>query len=103
MKFIKVEVFLPIYNKEKMIAALNDKDILKYGYYDSVYSETRVTGHFRPLEGADPTEGKLGEVAAIEEIKLEFRILANGKDKTLEIIKENHAYEEPVINMVELL
>lgn len=103
MKFIKVEVFLPIYNKEKMITALNKNDILKYGTYDSVYSETRVTGHFRPLEGSNPREGQIGQVCDIEELKLEFRIKADDKDKTLAIIKENHAYEEPVINMVELL
>lgn len=103
MKFIKVEVFLPAYNKEKVISALNKEDILKYGSYDNVYSETIVKGHFRPLEGANPTEGKIGEVCDIEEIKLEFRIKKEDKERTLRIIKDNHVYEEAVINMIELL
>lgn len=103
MKFIKVEVFLPVYNKEKLIRALNEKEILSYGPYDSVYSETRVTGHFRPLEGANPAEGKIGEVSSIEEVKLEFRIRAEDRDLALDTIKENHVYEEPVINLIELL
>lgn len=103
MKFIKVEVFLPPYNKEKVVTALNEERVLKYGFYDNVYSETRVKGHFRPLEGSNPTEGKIGEVCDIEEIKLEFRIRKEDKNKTLEIIKNNHAYEEAVINMIELL
>ncbi|MDD7306432.1 MAG: hypothetical protein PUG67_07560 [Peptoniphilaceae bacterium] len=103
MKFIKVEVFVPTYNKEKLITALNDNDILKYGFYDRVYSETRLTSHFRPLEGAKPREGKINQTCHMEEIKLEFRIKDSDKEKTLAIIKENHAYEEPVINMIELL
>lgn len=103
MKFIKVEVFLPPYNKEKVVTALNNQGILKYGLYDSVYSETRVKGHFRPLKGSNPTEGIIGEVCDIEEIKLEFRIRKEDKHKTVEIIKDNHAYEEAVINMIELL
>lgn len=94
---------MPIYNVEKMVKALNDAGILKYGYYDSVYSETKVKGHFRPLEGADPTEGEIGKVCNINEIKIEFRIKEEDRDKTLKTIKENHAYEEAVINMMYLI
>lgn len=58
VKFMKVEVFIPLANKEKLIDALADRGILKYENYDRVYSQTKVLGHFIPLENANPFIGE---------------------------------------------
>lgn len=103
MDYIKVEVFVPEADKWKLIDGLNEKEILKDDGYDSVFAESKVTGHFTPLEGSDPDIGKIGEHTTVKEVKLEFRIKASDKDEVYMIIKDKHPYEVPVINFIELL
>lgn len=103
MEFIKVEVFIPDVDKWKVIDALNKEEILKDDGYDSVFSETPVTGHFTPLEGSDPDIGNIGEHTTVDEVKLEFRIRSYDKDRVDEIIKASHPYEVPMINYIKLL
>ncbi len=103
MKYIKVEVFVPEEDKWNIINALNKKEILRDNGYDSVFSETSLIGHFLPMEGSSPDKGEVGELADIRELKLEFRIKAKDKELVFDIIKENHPYEVPVINFIELL
>ena len=45
-------------------------------------------------------ENKIEEV---QESKLEFRIRREDLEETMRIIKENHPYEVPVINVIELI
>lgn len=103
VKFMKVEVFIPLANKEKLIDALTSCGILKYENYDRVYSQTKVLGHFIPLENANPFIGEKKEESQVEEVKLEFRIKSKDKEKVFKIIKENHPYEVAVINFIGLL
>jgi len=103
MKYIKVEVFVPNENKWQVIEGLNEKEILKDNGYDSVFSQTPVTGHFIPLERSNPDKGEVGKACEVNEVKLEFRIKAERKDEVFRIIKANHPYEVPIINFIELL
>lgn len=103
MDFIKVEVFVPEENKLDIIEGLNKKELLKDKGYDSVFSETPVLGHFIPLEGSNPNRGKLGNLADIREVKLEFRIRKSDRDLAFNIIKDKHPYEVPVINFIDLV
>lgn len=103
MRYIKVEVFVPEEDKWQVIDGLNEKEILRDDGYDSVFAESKVTGHFTPLEGSKPDKGDIGKHTTVDEVKLEFRIDASKKDEVFSIIKANHPYEVPVINFMELL
>lgn len=103
MAYIKVEVFVPDEDKWSVIDGLNAREILKDGGYDSVFAETKVTGHFTPLAGSSPDIGEIGEHTTVSEVKLEFRIKKEDKDKVYKIIKDTHPYEVPVINFIELI
>lgn len=103
MKYIKVEVFVPDEDKWQVIDGLNKKEILKDNGYDSVFAESKVLGHFTPLSGSNPDKGDIGKHCEIDEVKLEFRIASDKKDEVFDIIKQNHPYEVPVINFIELL
>ena len=103
MDYIKVEVFIPEKDKQKVIDGLNEKEILKDNGYDSVFSETPVIGHFIPLEGSNPNIGEIAKLERVNEVKLEFRIKAVDKDLAYKIIKENHPYEVPIINFISLI
>lgn len=102
-KYLKIEVFIPKENLVELANSLNEKDILRDGNYDYVFATTNVTGSFRPLEGANPHIGKIGEVSQVEEVKLEFRINRDDLDEFKRTIELIHPYEEPVVNIIELL
>lgn len=103
MTYIKVEVFVPDADKCKVIDALNKDEFLKDNGYDSVFSETKVIGHFIPLDGSSPDIGNIGEHTEVFEVKLEFRIRKEDKDKVYKVIEDSHPYEVPVINFIELV
>ena len=69
----KVEVFIPEGYVDAMREQLNARGVLKVGDYDHVLSAAKVTGYWRPLEGANPHSGSVGEISCASECKLEFR------------------------------
>lgn len=82
--------------------ALNEARLLGQGNYDYVFSATKVLGHWRPLEGAEPAIGEVGEISQEPELKIEFRIEYEQRQKTEAIIRQHHPYEEPAINFIPL-
>ena len=103
MEFIKVEVFIPKENAEEFMKKVNELGVLEEKNYDCCYAETRVKGHFRPLKGAHPTIGNIGELEMVEESKLEFRIRKKDLEKVHVNMLKYHPYEVPVINYIKLI
>lgn len=92
---------------ERYIASLrnrlNEAGILTVGNYDNVISYSEVKGYWRPLEGANPYDGEIGNVSSGTECKMEFRCQLQRVDAVKTIIKAIHPYEEPIINVIPLL
>ena len=103
MSYVKVEIFVPAENTDDLIAALNEAELLKDGNYDYCYSTMPVKGHFRPLDGANPFIGEVGEIAEVYELKVEFRIKAVDRKIAEMVILEKHPYETPVVNFIGLV
>ena len=101
--FYKVEVFIPENNVEQFIFKLNERGYLKDGPYDNVFAASPVMGHWRPLEGSHPHIGATNELSCEKEMKLEFRIKKADIIPALQIMKDAHPYEVPVINVLEIL
>lgn len=73
------------------------------GNYSHCAFVSEGRGYFMPLEGSHPTVGAIGRIEEVEELKIEFIC---GRDKAIEIIaaiKKVHPYEEPAIDVFELL
>lgn len=100
--FFKLEVFVPETHFRAVQLALQKADAGHIGAYDSCISYSRVTGVWRPLEGATPYLGDVGEVSEEPEIKIETVCRAESLDETLRAVKDAHPYEEPVINVLPL-
>lgn len=103
MAFLKVEVFIPPADHGRLIEALNQAGLLGQGKYDYVFAATEVTGHWRPLAGAQPAIGSIDQLSREKELKLEFRIPGDRRDEAEAIIRQNHPYEEPAINFIALV
>lgn len=102
-KLCKLEVYVPKECAEQLMKALGELGVGKVGDYDHCFSLTEVTGFWRPLEGANPFEGEVGQLSSAPEVKLETRLDAALVEQAVQAIKRVHPYEEPVINILPLL
>lgn len=103
MGFLKIEIFIPKEYVVELANELNEHGFLQEGYYDYAFSTTMTMGHWRPLEGARPFDGTIGEVTEKEEIKMEFRIKEEEREEIQRIIDRVHPYEAPVVNFIPLV
>ena len=101
-EYCKLEIFIPETHLEPLQRALQEADAGHIGNYDCCLSYSRVTGCWRPLEGASPYLGSAGEISREPELKVEVTIRAEKYKETMEAIKSIHPYEEPVINVIPL-
>ena len=102
-KFFKLEIFIPETHFADLRKALQSADAGHIGNYDCCLSYSRVIGTWRPLPGTDPFIGEEGKISEEEELKVEVTVKGDRLDETIEAIKAVHPYEEPVINVIELL
>lgn len=98
----KLEIFLPESHLQPLQKVLQQVGAGCIGNYDSCLSYSRVTGCWRPLEGAEPYTGNVGEVCTEPELKVEAACRADRLEETLAAIRAVHPYEEPVIYVLPL-
>lgn len=102
-KYVKLETYIPESHLKNLQKALQEVDAGHIGNYDSCMSYYRVSGTWRPLEGADPYDGKVGEISEGEEIKVDVTLKAVQMEDVVAAVRRVHPYEEPVINLIPLL
>jgi hypothetical protein len=99
---VKLEIFVPQDHAIKLADALSEIGVGVIGNYDHCVALTSVRGFFRPMEGANPFEGKVGEINEVAEYKLEVNCKRELVKDAIEVIKCVHPCEEPLINVIPL-
>ena len=99
----KIETYLPHSALEDIKKALYDLGLGKVGNYDCCLSWYEINSSWRPIDGANPYLGKIGEIEFAPEYKLEFRCEEKDLQLAIKAIKENHPYEEVCINIIPLV
>lgn len=102
-KYVKIKVTVPKENADEIRQVLGEAGAGKVGNYEFCSYSYPVTGRFRPLSGANPTIGKVGELETVEEECIECICDMDILDSVIIKLKEAHPYEEPVIDVIELL
>ena len=100
--FCKLEIFIPETHLAVLQQALREADAGHIGGYDCCLSYHPVTGCWRPLAGASPYLGSVGEICAAPELKVEVTVRTERVDETIAAVRAVHPYEEPVINAIPL-
>ncbi|HHW22179.1 MAG TPA: cytochrome C biogenesis protein [Clostridiaceae bacterium] len=101
---VKIECFIPEEYVSKLRDALNETGALTVdGCYDYCMAVSKVKGSWRPLAGANPYLGEVGEICEAEEAKVEFTCKNELYKIAVDTIKRVHPYEKPVINVIPLL
>lgn len=98
----KIEVFLP----EELVIPLRDElakvNVGVIGNYDHCIAFSLVRGTWRPLEGSNPYDGKVGEISEGIEAKVEVNCKQENVRGALQVIRRVHPYDEPLINIIPL-
>jgi hypothetical protein len=90
LKFI---FFVPSSHKEEVKNAIFDIGASKMGNYSHCCFETKGMGQFKPLKGANPSLGNIGQIARVEEYKVEMIIYPEFLSRVIETLKTSHPYE----------
>ncbi len=98
----KLSFFVPKEQKEKVKEALFSIGVGAYENYDKCSWEIEGTGQFRPLQGANPFLGKVGEVERVVEYKVEMICKDELIQKAVQTLKETHPYEEVAYEVIKL-
>lgn len=98
----KLVVFVPHENAEEVRAAITAAGAGRIGDYDSCTFTGQGEGRFRPLDGATPTIGRVGEVEVVAESRVEAVFPRGRRRSVLEALRAVHPYEEPAFDVLEL-
>lgn len=100
---VKLEIYIPEQYVNSLRDALHAAGAGRVGNYDHCLSMLDVRGYWRPLEGATPYEGRIGEIAEGMECKVEVRCDRWRVADALAAIRGVHPYDEPVVNVIPLV
>lgn len=102
-KFVKIVVFAPSSHAEKVRKALAEAGCGYVGKYDFCSFSVKGVGRFRPLKGAKPFVGREGKIEKIIEERIETICPKAKLRAALEAVKAAHPYEEPAIDIYQLV
>lgn len=98
----KLVVFVPVEDAEKVRRAVTGAGAGAIGAYDSCTFSTPGEGRFRPLDGADPAIGTVGDLAVVREVRVESVYPRPLRRQVVEALRAAHPYEEPAFDVLEL-
>jgi dinuclear metal center YbgI/SA1388 family protein len=89
----KLVVFVPAGYEDPVRQALGDAGLGVIGPYSHCAFASKGQGAYRPLAGAQPFQGKIGEFSRVEETRLEMLAPESLLPQALSSLKAVHPYE----------
>ncbi len=99
----KLVFFVPKEDAEAVKDAIFEAGAGTIGNYDCCCFETEGVGQFRPLDGSNPHIGYQDEVERVVELKIETICPDHKVKEVIAVLKQAHPYEEPAIDLYELV
>ncbi|AVI64304.1 NIF3 1 [Halomonas sp. GFAJ-1] len=98
----KLAFFVPVENAENVKEAVFETGAGRIGDYEACCFQTRGTGQFRPLKGANPHMGQVGALETVEEYKIELVCEDELIKAAITALKLAHPYEEVAYDVWQL-
>ncbi len=99
----KLTVFVPTDAAAPVRAAIAEAGAGRIGDYDfASFTSAPGEGRFRPLDGAQPMIGTVGELGTVEEVRIEVVLARSLRPAVVRAMLAAHPYEEPAYDVVEL-
>lgn len=93
-------VYVPEPDTGTVAAAMHGAGAGAIGDYDRAMFSSRGTGSFRPLAGADPTIGEVGQVEQVDENRLELVAPPVIRERVRTALLAAHPYEEVAYEVI---
>jgi dinuclear metal center YbgI/SA1388 family protein len=98
----KLVVFIPQADARALVDAVAAAGAGRLGDYDRCAWTTDGTGTFRPLTGADPAIGTVGEIEQVAETRIEMVVPARLRGEVVAALRAAHPYEEPAFDLLQM-
>jgi dinuclear metal center YbgI/SA1388 family protein len=98
----KLVFFVPVEQAEEVRRAVTAAGAGAIGAYDSCTFSSPGEGRFRPLPGADPALGAVGELEIVPEVRVESVYPRPLRRQVVGALRGAHPYEEPAFDLLEL-
>jgi dinuclear metal center YbgI/SA1388 family protein len=102
-KLVKIGVYVPPEQVEKVSQAMWSAGAGKIGLYDEASFRFDGLGTFRPMEGADPYSGEVGVRSEDAEVRVDVVALEGNWRTIIAAMKEAHPYEEVAYDVTTML
>ncbi|WP_128544502.1 Nif3-like dinuclear metal center hexameric protein [Larkinella soli] len=99
----KLVVFVPHDHTARMLNALYETGAGQIGAYEHCSFRVGGTGTFRPLEGASPAVGQVGQDETVSEERVEVIFPAHLEKRMVTAMRRAHPYEVPAYDLYALL
>ncbi len=99
---LRLTVYVPAADRERLIDALSQAGAGAIGAYDRCAYTTPGEGTFRPLPGAEPHIGTVGDVERVAEDRLEMVLPLRRRDAVTAALRAAHPYEEPAYDLTQI-
>lgn len=98
----KLVVFVPVADAENVRTAITAAGAGALGDYDSCTFSSAGEGRFRPLPGAQPAIGSVGDLETVAEVRIESIVDRRLRGPVVAAMLAAHPYEEPAYDVVPL-
>jgi dinuclear metal center YbgI/SA1388 family protein len=98
----KLVVFAPAADADRLRGAIAAAGAGSIGAYDSASFTSHGEGRFRPLAGAHPTIGTVGDLQTVPEARIESMVPRRLRDDVVAAMLAAHPYEEPAYDVIPL-
>lgn len=98
----KLVVFVPVEHTQTLLNTLYEAGAGQIGAYDHCSFRTEGTGTFRPLTGANPAIGTVGDEEAVTEHRVEVVFPSYLENAMVAAMKQAHPYEEVAYDLYAL-
>lgn len=99
----KLCVFIPEAHVESVKGALFSAGAGRQGDYECCSWQVKGQGQFRPMKGAKPFIGEVGQVEVVDEYRVEMLVAPTALKGVIAALRQAHPYEEPAFDVVQLV
>lgn len=98
-----IAVYVPEPDKNKVIEAMGEAGGGRIGNYEACAWATLGQGQFRPLDGATPHIGSVGDMEFVPEYKVEMVCREEVVKAVVQAMLAAHPYEEPAHHVLPIM
>ncbi|OCZ50173.1 YqfO family protein [Acinetobacter seifertii] len=100
---LKLIYYVPDSHLESTKQAIFSAGAGGIGNYEHCAWQVKGIGQFKPVKGADPYIGELGELEQVDEWRIETIVIEENAKAVAKALKASHPYEEPAFEFIQII